>query len=158
MLWKYYDQCEDSKYAKCKDCGQKVSRGGDSTKTYNTSNMGSHLKSKHDALHTQWKEKEIKPKTDRQLTLEESSDRSTVWDINDVRAHRVHCRIVEMIALDDQPLSIVEDRGFNRLISTLEPRYSMPSRRYMSDTTLPRIKEGILSEVKKQLDVHWVIG
>ena len=63
----------------------------------------------------------------KQLTLEETKDRAKVWDINDPRAQLVHRRIAEMMALDCQPFSIVQDDGFTRLLKTLEPRYSIPS-------------------------------
>ena len=48
------------------------------------------------------------------------------WDINSPRAQCVHQLITEMIALDSQPLSIVNDVGFTRLLRELEPRYSIP--------------------------------
>ena len=35
------------RYAICKTCAQSVSRGGKNTKTFNTSNLAQHLKSKH---------------------------------------------------------------------------------------------------------------
>ena len=45
----------------------------------------------------------------KQLSLAESNDRIRVWDINDPRAHSIHRQIGEMIVIDCQPLSIVED-------------------------------------------------
>ena len=57
-----------------------------------------------------------------------------------------------MIALDDQPFSIVEDRGFRRLIEHIEPRYSLPSRCYFSDISLPALHEVIATHIHKLLD------
>ena len=46
-----------------------------------------------------------------------------------------------MIALDSQPFSIVEDRGFTRLVRELEPRCSLPSRKYDGeDFTIVRLR------------------
>ena len=45
-------------------------------------------------------------------TRQESSDKTQMWDINDPRAHKIHTRIGEMIALDYQPFSIVDNVGF----------------------------------------------
>ncbi|CAM4722262.1 unnamed protein product [Leuciscus chuanchicus] len=59
---------------------------------------------------------------------------------------------MEMIALDDQPFSIVEDRGFRRLIEHIEPRYSLPSRRYFSDVSLPALYEVVATHIHKLLD------
>ena len=47
-----------------------------------------------------------------------------------------------MIALDLQPFSIVEDVGFVRLIQQLEPPYKLPSRRYITESVIPRISTG----------------
>ena len=44
-----------------------------------------------------------------------------------------------MIAVDLQPFSVVEDPGFCRLMKELEPRYSLPSRRYFSDVIISSI-------------------
>ena len=49
----------------------------------------------------------------KQLTLSESYDRTQAWDINDTRAQRSHHSIGDMIALDLQPFSIVEDRIYS---------------------------------------------
>ena len=46
-VWSYFVVCEDSKYAKCSICKQKISRGGKITKTFNTSNLVAHLKNNH---------------------------------------------------------------------------------------------------------------
>ena len=42
----------------------------------------------------------------------EVQDRSRKWDISDIRVQRVHKFIMEIIALDNQPFSLVEDIGF----------------------------------------------
>ena len=83
-----------------------------------------------------------------QLVLQESFDRTTPFDINHPRAQRIHQRIGEMIAVDSQSFLIVEDDGFSRLLKTLEPRYSLPSRRFFTENILPRIHAGVKSEVQ----------
>ena len=80
----------------------------------------------------------------RQLTLQESSQK---WDINDPRAHKSHTRIGEMIALDYQPFSIVDDVGFICLLHSLEPRYVIPSRRYITETVMPAIYDTVKKEM-----------
>ena len=73
------------------------------------------------------------------------------WDISDPRAQAVHFRIAEMIALDYQPFSLVDDVGFSRLIGALEPRYVMPSRRYITETIMPKLYENCKKGVENQL-------
>ena len=63
----------------------------------------------------------------RKVSLIEAAERVWLWDINDPRAQRIHWRVTEMIALDSQPFSLVDDPGFTRLVHELEPRYSLPS-------------------------------
>ena len=52
-----------------------------------------------------------------------------------------------MMTLDCQPISIVEDIGFNCFVKALEPQYSIPSRKYFSETVIPRIHDGVKAEL-----------
>ena len=47
-----------------------------------------------------------------QLTLEGSQDRVKMWDINDPRTTTIHRKLSDMIALDYQSMSMVEEIGF----------------------------------------------
>ena len=163
-IWTYFVVCEDTKYAKCNDYQEKVSRGGNSTKTYNTSNLVMHLK-KHPDVYAEYEQKkqdEEQAQADtstsnsskaKQLTISDSYDRTRVWDINDARSRHIHQKIGEMIAFDFQPFSVVDDRGFRSLLNVLEPRYILPSRRYITDTVLPQIHKGIISKVEAELSL-----
>jgi len=53
-----------------------------------------------------------------QFTLGASTDRVCVWHMNDSRALHIHRKIGEMIAVDNQPFSQVEDNGFICLLLT----------------------------------------
>ena len=157
----FFVVCEDTKYAKCNDFLERVSHGGKTT-MFNTSNLVTHLK-KHADRYTDYLKKssmtptaglctsESKSKASKQVTLAERYNRTQVWDINDRRAQHVHQKIGEMIVLDLQPISVMEDEGFTALIHTLEPRYTLPSRKYFTDTVLTRIHKGIVSKVEEQI-------
>ena len=88
--------------------------------TFNTTNIVQHLKSKHiDEFKKYVREQEgiiAKQKTikNKQLTLEAAEDHVRLWNPSDPRAQRITHRIGEMVALDCQPLSMVEDTGFLR--------------------------------------------
>ena len=41
-----FSVAEDTKFAKCKNCTELVTRGGDNTKSFNTTNLVHHLKTK----------------------------------------------------------------------------------------------------------------
>lgn len=47
--------------------------------------------------------------------------------------------LAKMIATDFQPFSIVEDRGFKSFVKTLNPTYTLPSRKTLSQTTIPKL-------------------
>lgn len=74
-----------------------------------------------------------------------------MWDINDARAQRVHRRIVDMITLDCQPFSVVENLGFIRLLSELQPRYNLPSRKYLVTNIIPQVYTTIESRVRSAI-------
>ena len=46
------------------------------------------------------------------------------------RASEITDRIVDMIAFDLRPIAIVEGDGFKRMMATLEPGYTCPSRKH----------------------------
>ena len=159
VIWEFFTISENTKYAVCNTCQTSVSRGGGSTKSYTTTNLVSHL-AKHPDVNKQYSElkksKETTPlkptrkrRLEQQLSLEDTQELSKPWDINDARSQRVHKRIGEMLAVDCQPLSMVEDIGFKRVLQSLEPRYKCPSRKYYTDTIIPRIYTGMKEEVSK---------
>ena len=56
-----------------------------------------------------------------------------------------------MIVIDCQPVSVIDHKGFRSLISTLEPKYQMPSRKYFSETIIPSIANRIRANIATQL-------
>ncbi|XP_050062310.1 E3 SUMO-protein ligase ZBED1-like [Aphis gossypii] len=57
-----------------------------------------------------------------------------------------------MIAEDLQPLSIVENSGFQNMIKLLDSRYQIPSRRSLSRTIIPEIYENVKNRVQSLLN------
>jgi len=55
--------------------------------------------------------------------------------------------IVEMIAEDMQPFSIVENRDFQKLVRLLDSRYTLPSLRTIGRTVIPNLYEITKSKV-----------
>ncbi|XP_063240561.1 zinc finger BED domain-containing protein 4-like [Bacillus rossius redtenbacheri] len=53
-----------------------------------------------------------------------------------------------MICVDNQPLSVVENKGFRKLIAFLEPRYSMVSRKFLANTLIPEMYQTTCEKVK----------
>ena len=167
-VWDFFTICQDKKFAKCEECAEVVSRGGDNVKSFTTSNLVSHLRANHPIVYQRFckhKDKKESQRQDfrkermesggfpalRQLTLKGSQDRVKQWDINDSRSTALHRKLGEMIALDYQPLSLVEDIGFVRFVAALEPRYKVPSRKYMTEIVLKKINMGMKEKLLKKL-------
>lgn len=83
-----------------------------------------------------------------QITISESLSRKESWDINSEKAQTIHTAIGHMIASDCQPLSLVDDIGFIRLMQAVKPNYVVPSRKYFSDKVLPEIHSKVLNKVR----------
>ena len=56
-----------------------------------------------------------------------------------------------MIAKDLQPISIVEDRGFNVFVKTLDPHYRIPSRKRMMEGTITDLFNSCKEKIKAAL-------
>ena len=74
-----------------------------------------------------------------------------VWGKYDPRAIKTNEKIINMIAIDNQPFSIVSDKGFIELLAHLEPRYLIPSRKYFNEVMLPRAYQNLTSDISKLL-------
>lgn len=58
---------------------------------------------------------------------------------------------MEMIAIDDQPFSIVEDVGFCGFVAKLEPHYTLPGRKCLSDVRLPELYDVVANHIHELL-------
>ncbi|XP_038133614.1 E3 SUMO-protein ligase ZBED1-like [Cyprinodon tularosa] len=68
------------------------------------------------------------------------------------RAKKITESITKFICQDLRPYSVVENRGFKKMISTLEPRYIIPSRKQFTEVLVPRMYDEVKLQVKKSLD------
>ena len=157
-IWEYFV------LAICQLCKGEVPRGGQSTKSYTTSNLVHHLKTKHGQEYAEYEKKKSEKQPEapqasssneagplRQISLMEAAELHKQWDINDPSAKAIHRKIGEMIAVDCQPISVVESSGFKALIHTIAPKYRIPSRKYFAETVIPNIAQGIRAEVQAKL-------
>ena len=151
LTWKYFSVCEtDESKAQC-ICKTIISRGGSNTKSYSTSTLNNHLKNKHpDEYESITADKHAaadnKPGTSStpkrlQPTLAQFSAHKRKWAIDSEEARKVHEAIGRMIAVDVQPYSVVEDVGFQNVVTTWNQGTQFPAgsifrqRSYQSCTT-----------------------
>lgn len=59
--------------------------------------------------------------------------------------------LLQMVVLDFQPFSIVEDEGFVKFVSALDDRYSLPGRFTLSNTLLNKYYKEAKQEMVKIL-------
>ena len=147
---------EDSDFAKCTACSAKVKRGK-SVRDYSTKPLISHLRLYHT---DQYNECNQKPSTNatcstkigmnspKQPTILQAIDSTKQWPIEHSKSKEIHRKIGEMIALDSQPFSIVNDSGFIGLLNHLEPKYKLPSRSYFSENVILSIYQEVRGKMK----------
>ena len=88
----------------------------------------------------------------KQPTLEDIQEKRKLWDINDSRAQKFHYLIGEMIAVDLQPFSVVEDLGFNRLLNNMCPNYRVTSRKYIKDNIVTDIHHKVKNMIQEEIN------
>ena len=127
-------------------CNEVVSRGGNNPKHFNTTNLCKHLQT-HDKEYKEFCEKEatkneegkLKKANLKQLTLQSVAEKRKSYPSDHPCVKLLTYRVAEMISIDLQPFSLVEDNGFIRLVAELDPRFVLPSRRYLSEVVIPEI-------------------
>ena len=68
------------------------------------------------------------------------------------KAKAIYDRVMEFIALDDQPFFVVENLGFRKLIAHLEPCYTLPGHCFFSDVSLLALYDDIATHVHNLID------
>ena len=164
-VWLYFEKTEERlertgshRVANCKECGKgiKVVKG-------NTSNLMSHLKTKHSKIY-----EEVRRKTDEKYKSKQSSSQSSVLkrhaqqslpgmaakktklDSNSALHKKITRGIAGMMIHDFQPYSFVEDRGFSELMQQLEPHYQIPHRTTFSRSIVPSMYKEARKEVESK--------
>ena len=163
LIWEHFTvSVNDDKKAVCKYCNVSVSRGGKNPKTFGTTNLFKHLCLNHASEYTRLeasekaREVENKDKASGGVvqTLDDYVQKVTPFGLNHPTARKITRTVGEMIVLDNQPFSIVDDLGFKNLVRVLEPRYNLPSHRYFAEVVIPdmyqQVKERVVTFLKQQ--------
>jgi len=142
-VWQYFKVSEtDIKIAVCKECEAEIPRGGTQKRKCNTTNLFRHLRVHHLKVYSEYERQasaSVKTPSSTQLTVSETFKRQEPYSRDSKKSKEITAKVMEFIGLDQQPLSVVEDNGFRRLITTLDPRYILPGRKYFTDVCLPQL-------------------
>ena len=112
-----------------------------------------HLKLKHpseskvveDLKREEEKTKHKRPKLTQpstQPTLEQVIRKTQKYSKTSPQQKALDDCLLEMVVLDIQPASVVEDQGYRRFVNMLDPRYDIPSQRTL-------MREGYLQSMTK---------
>lgn len=115
--------------------------------TANTSTMQKHLQNHHSCL--------IKSTAPVKKTVK---CQTTLTDVfapklpqTSARATRITKDIGVFIAADMRPFSVVENVGFRKVLHTLEPKYTIPSRVHFARTVVPNLNKELKANVVQTL-------
>lgn len=168
-VWKFFKvDIADNRKAVCNECNVSISRGGTPAKNFTTTNLIAHLRSQHAVRYREFEAEQSKSKQSDsatstsgfpsstagasvQPTLQQCAAMKDVWPIDHPRAQAISTAIGEMMALDYQPFSVVEDEGFKRLIMLVAPKYVLPCRRYFGETVLAGMYDRLRVKVGEAL-------
>ena len=139
------------------DCSVNVKHCG------NTSNFLKHLNSCHPeeyqaCIAAQNRNKRPKTSTSsRQITLPETISQSRKYPKNSLRCKQLDDALLYMITTDLQPISIVEDKGFQKFTTLLDSHYEPPSRRTITRSMLPTKYEETKKRVQQKLEEMYTV-
>ncbi|KAG8176617.1 hypothetical protein JTE90_028599 [Oedothorax gibbosus] len=147
LVWSVF-KYDDAVKVKCNLCSTFISRGGTGKKA-STTPLLNHIRTKHTVeydKHFSTKKTSYSANDDvddpdtssrkrflSQPTLASVLEKKKLWDINHPKSVELHHAIAQMIAVDNQPHSFVEDEGFRNMMSKAQPQYKIPSREYFKD-------------------------
>ena len=80
-----------------------------------------------------------KQQTSTQASLSDVIARSTKFASSSAQAKELNRAVTYYLTKDAVPISTVDKPGFRHLVSTLNPRYQLPSRKHFSDQEIPQL-------------------
>ena len=141
-MWDHFDVSpSDPSHAICKHCSVSVSRGGKSSSAWTTTTLKNHMVRHHPSIKLTAPDKPKEPQA--QSSVFAAFERGRVWDFHDPRSMKIH----QLIAVDDQPFSIVNNEGFRALMHGVEPRYKLPSESYLRQVAVPEMCRTLKTKV-----------
>ncbi|KAM6471939.1 uncharacterized protein PHA67_002868 isoform 1-T1 [Liasis olivaceus] len=158
VVWDHFElDSEDPCYGICTHCKRRVSRGKNS-KHFSTSGLLKHLQRHHGniVLAAIATTRAVLPTSSKsKAPVVTQSALPQCWTKQKLSGKRqpgpkpseVTRAIAQMMALDDQPFSMVEDTGFQHLLKLLAPNYKIPSCTTFSRQVVPSLYQACREEV-----------
>lgn len=148
----------DNDSAKCKQCAKVIKVGG------GTSNMLAHIKRNHPQATVEVDRGEVGDQAgDTQRTSTGTAQekptetprpifQTTLKMTAASNKKKIDKYLTMMIATDFQPYSIVEDKGFRKLVEVLNPSYKLPTRQKIRYELMPELYQCAKTQLAKMLE------
>ncbi|KAK0401933.1 hypothetical protein QR680_016057 [Steinernema hermaphroditum] len=136
--------------ATCKECKKILSR-----KQGSTSSILKHLELHHQKLYEKFQERKVDPvRKKRKLDAQTPSITAAfeAWRPGGTKSESINRALSLMIAVDSQPLSMVDRPGFRNFMKTVVPNYSIKSRTAIYRTEIPALYDEYVERVKRRME------
>jgi len=131
----------------CRTCKKSVR-----AKSGNTSNLLAHLRDHHADLYSE-AAKGVhslgRGESSKQPSLRETLERSMQYSSHSSEAITLNRAVAYFLTKDMQPVYTVEKSGFKLLVSKLNPRYNLPSRKHFTEVEIPKLYVEVRDTVVK---------
>ena len=118
----------------CRTCGTSMQAKGS-----NTTNLFQHIREHHPTIYAKIAPKASKQSPSAQACLSDMITKSTKYSPSSAQAKELNWAVTYYLAKDAVPLSTVDKPGFRHMVSKVNPRYHLPSRKHFSDQEFPQL-------------------
>ncbi len=114
----------------------------------NTTTLWRHLEKSHEHDHKHLKTVSFDSSQPTSLHMFKKTE---VYKKDATKKKRLDLALISMVAMDMQPLSIVEDKGFIAFCKELNEKYQLPTRKTLRSVHLPALFSKTLRKIREQL-------
>lgn len=162
LAWAYFNKINKSE-AQCSRCKVVLKTpSGSTTSLVRHLNLHADIKREFDSRTDDRKKAKLSHSVSSgslASTSRTCSKQQTLFDATNLklnpegqRAKAITHAIGEMMVLDFQPYSVVQDIGFQRLMKVLEPKYELPSRTTFSRNVVPKMYDAVKVKIQSSLN------
>ncbi|XP_062852522.1 zinc finger BED domain-containing protein 4 [Trichomycterus rosablanca] len=152
-LWNHFSlSSADPTKVVCLHCNRTISRGKKTT-NLGTSCLFRHMQRFHGhALENKSNlSGDVSTESQENQKLMDTLETSEKFTDSHPVAKKITKLVAEMLALDLQPSTLVENDGLTRLLEYLQPQYCLPSSSYFTSTAIPEMYESVKEVVLMHL-------
>uniref|UniRef100_A0A1I7ZJS8 BED-type domain-containing protein n=1 Tax=Steinernema glaseri TaxID=37863 RepID=A0A1I7ZJS8_9BILA len=145
----FFDFNESRTSATCKKCGNVYA-----TKWSNRTGLKKHLQGAHPGLLSTLEQKKEEPATKRSKIDKATPSVSAVfgaWKPGGVKTEAVNRALACMIAVDSQPVAMVDRPGFRHFMSVVAPCYKIRSRTTICRNDIPALYEEYKERIRNRM-------